>query len=214
VSGAKIKICGITNETDLEAALTLGADAIGFNFYRKSSRYVSPAHAAELCKLLPEHVWAVGVFVNEPRHAIRQVIETSGIDTLQLHGEEQDELSSGWEGLRLIRALRLRAQGLTRKELEERAASSDFILFDKEKVGEFGGTGEEIEEEILASDPISSFLPHAFLAGGITPENVRQKLERFHPFGIDVASGVESGPGRKDHARMRQLFAVTREISY
>ena len=214
MSGAKVKICGITNEADLEAALTLGADAIGFNFYRRSSRYVAPERVAEMRKLLPDYVWAVGVFVNEPRQVIWQIIETSGIDTLQFHGEEQDELLFGWEGLRLIRALRLRASGLSKKELEEKAANSDFILFDKAKAGEFGGTGEEIEEDILASDPISSFLPRAFLAGGITPENVRQKLERYRPFGIDVASGVESQPGKKDHARMRQLFTAVHEVSY
>lgn len=214
MSGAKVKICGITNEADLEAALTLGADAIGFNFYRRSSRYVAPERVAGMRKLLPDYVWAVGVFVNEPRQVIWQIIETSGIDTLQFHGEEQDELLFGWEGLRLIRALRLRASGLSKKELEEKAANSDFILFDKAKAGEFGGTGEEIEEDILASDPISSFLPRAFLAGGITPENVRQKLELYRPFGIDVASGVESQPGKKDHARMRQLFTAVHEVSY
>jgi phosphoribosylanthranilate isomerase len=199
----KIKICGITNRDDALAAADLGADALGFVFVPSSPRCVTPERAAEIIGILPPSVTAVGVFRNAGREEITRAVRLSGIGTIQLHGDEPPAETEGypvpvWKAFGVDAAFDPAVMG--------RYRVAAFML-DTRTGGAMGGTGMPFDWSVVrAAKPYGNIV----LAGGITPENAARAVEAADPWALDVNSGVESAPGRKDHERLCRLFAAVR----
>jgi phosphoribosylanthranilate isomerase len=204
----KVKICGITNWSDARRAVEAGADFLGFNFYPKSSRYIAPAAAQRIVQRLPEKVAAVGVFVNEPEPEMLAIARRVGLDYVQLHGDETPEVVSRVRrSFRVIKAIRVRDSfRVSQLENFKRASS---ILLDGFDAHLRGGTGNSFNWKLARS---AGRKRQIFLAGGLTPENAADAVSAARPFAIDVCSGVESRPGKKDAARMRALVAAVRPV--
>lgn len=195
----RVKICGITRIEDAMAAVDAGADALGFIFYDKSPRSIAPADAAAIIATLPPFVQAVGLFVNEEIQTIRGIVETCGIDVVQLHGDEPPEFCASLP-YRIVKSIRVR--NLTSLDPMKDYRVSAFVLdaYSKEA---YGGTGLRFNWDIAVS---ARRYGTVILAGGLTPENVAQGIEQVHPYAVDVAGGVEVSPGIKDHAKMREFI--------
>jgi phosphoribosylanthranilate isomerase len=193
----RVKICGVTSLSDAAAAVECGADAIGLNFYRHSARYVTPSAAARIVATLPPAVCAVGVFVDESRENVEQIVAAVRLKALQFHGTESPAFCAGWP-VKVIKALSVR----DRTWLETaRAYSVDWVLADAFVEGEFGGTGKRLNPALLQGFDRERLI----LAGGLTPENVAAATRAVRPFAVDVASGVESAPGKKDRRLLRRF---------
>lgn len=205
----RVKICGLTTPPDAAAAIDLGADALGFNFYPGSKRYLPMEAAGEWIAALPGHVEKVAILVNPSWDEARAAAATGGITALQLHGAETPEFCRRLmeEGIRFEKALPVTGP-------DSLANVPDFftptVLLDSGGAGEFGGSGQTFPWEI-ARDFVQAH-PHlrVILAGGLTPENVAEAVAMVRPFGVDVTSGVESAPGLKDHSRLRDFIAAAR----
>ncbi|MCI0665199.1 MAG: phosphoribosylanthranilate isomerase [Acidobacteria bacterium] len=196
----KLKICGITNLDDARAAITSGAEYLGFNFYSKSPRFIEPQEARKIIKQLPGEIVTIGIFVNLPRPAdVLETLQASGAQMAQLHGDEDAEycLSVGRE--RVIKALRIDDHFDLRRVLDYPAAA---ILLDAYHENLYGGTGK-LANWALARE--AARLTSVFLAGGLTPDNVAEAIRTVEPFALDVNSGVERAPGRKDADKLRKL---------
>jgi len=205
----KVKICGITNWSDARRAVEAGADFLGFNFYRQSSRYIAPAAARRIVQRLPEKVASVGVFVNEPEQEMLAIARRVGLDYVQLHGDETAEMVSRLRrSVRVIKAIRVRSSFRVAQLATFRRASS--ILLDGFDSRLRGGTGKSFNWKLAKS---AGRKRQIFLAGGLTPENAAEAVSAVRPFAIDVCSGVESRPGKKDATRMRALVAAVRPVS-
>ena len=200
----RVKICGITSLTDAQAAITGGADVLGFNFFEGSPRHTSLEKAAEIAKQISPAVLRAGVFVNAPAEFIARAIGGCGLNLLQFHGDEPPEFCVQF-GLMSMKAFRIR-DAASLKELAE--FSTDAYLLDAFSPGARGGTGEKFRWELAVE--AQKFGKPVFLAGGLTPENVADAVRKVRPFGADVASGVESSPGKKDHAKIRAFIAAVR----
>ncbi len=194
----RVKICGVTRVADAECAITLGADIIGLNFYPPSPRALSLERARELRAAIGDRCQVAGVFVNAERGYIAERLDALRLDWLQFHGDEPDDALRGWP-VKVIRALRLRAAA-TPAALAR--GSADYVLVDTFHPGLFGGTGQ--------AQPLSGLedtdLSRVFLSGGLTADNVAAAVA-LAPFGVDVASGVESAPGIKDAGKLRSFIA-------
>jgi phosphoribosylanthranilate isomerase len=202
----KVKICGITNWSDARHAVEAGADFLGFNFYRQSSRYIAPAAARRIVKRLPEKVAAVGVFVNEQELEMLAIAQQVGLDYVQLHGDETAEVVSRMRrNFRVIKAIRVRDSFRAPQLANFKRASS--ILLDGFDAQLRGGTGKSFNWKLAKRAGRNHQI---FLAGGLTPENAAQAVSEARPFAIDVCSGVESRPRKKDAAKMRALVAAVR----
>jgi len=193
----KVKICGITCVEDARAAIEFGADMIGLNFYAPSPRSISLKRAIEIRDSINGSAQVVGVFVNAAREFVSECLEALRLDMLQFHGDESAEFLEGW-AVPVIRALRLK-EG-ERYEPFARA-SSIYTLLDTFHPGLYGGTG--------AKRPLTDLrgldLSRVFISGGLDPENVAEAAA-LHPYAVDVASGVESAPGFKDHDKLRRFI--------
>jgi phosphoribosylanthranilate isomerase len=194
-----VKICGITNLDDARAAVDAGAAALGFNFYVNSPRCVTPERAAEIVAQLPPSVCTVGVFVNETRERAGAVATHVGLSALQFHGDESPEFCRGW-GPKVLKAIRV-CDGHAAAAAQRYAV--DFILADAYVEGLRGGTGRRIVPILLEGFERRRLV----LAGGLTPENVAEAVRTVRPFAVDVASGVECAPGKKDITLMRRFIA-------
>jgi phosphoribosylanthranilate isomerase len=207
-----VKICGLTCVEDALACAELGADWIGLNFHRPSPRYVDPEVAAAIVRALPRRVTAVGVFVDRP---VAEVADRLGLETVQLHGQEPPEDLAALGRFRVVRAFRLRPVGGWALISEYLARSEalghppDGVLVDAFVPGLSGGTGMAIDPSLLDDRPA---LPRLILAGGLTPENVAGRVARVRPWMVDVASGVESAPGRKDPAMVAAFIRAVRTV--
>lgn len=205
----KTKICGITSLDDAHRAADSGADAIGFNFYKGSKRYVSPSEAAAIIEKVAPRAEKIGVFVNASVEEIVNIENIARLDTVQLHGDETPEFI---EALRLesdatiIKAVQI-GQGFEPNEVLKYKA--DAILLDAYAVGERGGTGETFDWAIARK--VVKLVDQVYLAGGLTPENVAEAIRAVKPFAVDVASGVESSPGKKDPARVAAFIKAAKE---
>jgi phosphoribosylanthranilate isomerase len=196
----RCKICGITNIQDAKAAVTCGADALGFMFYEPSPRHVSLAEAAAIIAELPAFVLPVGVFVNAPRELITRAIDQCGLGAIQLHGEESPLDCQGYS-VPVIKAFRVRDEAsLSMME----PFSEQTWLVDSFQPGAHGGTGHSFQWDLL--DRIRPFARPLLLAGGLKAENIQQAVKRVRPFGVDVSSGVELTPGRKCPDKMEAFF--------
>lgn len=202
----RVKICGITNLADARVAVEAGADALGFNFYEQSPRFVLTKTAAEISRALPPFTLRAGVFVNASEDLVRRAIGECGLDLLQFHGDEPPDFCTQF-GLMSIKAFRIR-DAASLKELTR--YQTDAWLLDAYASDTFGGTGEKFNWN-LAVEAQRPGKP-VFLAGGLTPENVTEAIRQVQPFGVDVSSGVESSPGRKDHARVRAFINASKAL--
>jgi phosphoribosylanthranilate isomerase len=205
--GTRVKICGITNLADAQAVIEAGADALGFNFYEKSPRCVSLKMAAEISKQLPPFVMRVGVFVNAPEDLVLRAIGGCNLTMLQFHGDEPPEFCTQF-GLMSMKAFRIRdAESL--KEIPN--YQTDAYLLDAFSSTTPGGTGEKFNWDLAIE--AQKFGKPIFLAGGLTPENVADAVRKVRPFAVDVSSGVESAPGKKEHAKIRAFITAARSVS-
>jgi len=209
-SSTKVKICGITNAEDAVAAVEAGADALGFVFYRKSPRYIDPTMARQIVMSLPPLVIPVGVFVDEDQQVVRSLMDDCGLAIAQLHGTES-AIYCKELGRTVLKALRVkdRSTFLALAEFRGRAGVRGFILdaFSNEA---YGGTGQVIDWQ-LASEAAKA--AKVLLAGGLTPDNVEKAILAVRPYGVDVSSGVERSPGRKDHEKVRAFIRAVKFVS-
>jgi phosphoribosylanthranilate isomerase len=200
---ARVKICGITRAKDAQLAEKLGAYALGFNFYEKSPRAVSPADAWKIRKSLQLTTEAVGVFVNWKSEVIMYLAHALQLDAVQLHGDESPKQLAFLEDDRpVIKALRVGPQFAMSNFKKFRHAS--FFLLDAATNNKFGGSGKTFDWSIAKKAAKSHKI---ILAGGLTPENVAEAILGVRPFAVDVASGVESRPGEKDPGKLRAFFS-------
>lgn len=200
----RIKICGITNLDDAMAAAELGADALGFNFYPESPRFIAPEAAAEIIYQLPPFILTVGIFVNEPEEKVREIHERTGIQVFQFHGDESPEFCERFER-RVIKVFRVKDKESLHSIMHYKASA---FLLDSHKDGLLGGTGVPFDWD-LAQDAARS--RRVILAGGLTPENVGEAIRRVKPYGVDVAGGVEKEKGIKDHGKIKKFIAEVRK---
>jgi phosphoribosylanthranilate isomerase len=208
MSGAmvRIKICGVTNLEDARLAADLGAHALGFIFYPKSPRSVRPEVAREIIDNLPPLVITVGVFVDEEAAVVRGIAETVGLDWLQLHGQESPEYCCSL-GRRVIKGFRIKDRG-SLSLLSDYQGSVQAFLLDTYKAGTAGGTGETFDWALARQ---AGELGPIILAGGLTPANVAQAIHAAQPAAVDVASGVEAAPGKKDPEKLKAFFTAVKE---
>jgi len=202
----KVKICGITNEADASAAVEAGADVLGFVFYEDSPRYVPIPDAAKIISALPPLTVRAGVFVNAPEELVLRAIGECGLNLLQFHGDEAPDYCTQF-GLMSIKAFRIKDRASVDGMAEYR---TDAWLLDAYTADKVGGTGARFNWE-LALEAKRLGRP-IFLAGGLTPENVAEAVRFVQPYAVDVSSGVEAAPGKKDHARVRAFVRAAREV--
>ncbi len=195
----KVKICGLTNLEDARAAVDMGAELLGFNFYPGSPRYVTRKKVLEITNRLPAFVDVAGVFVNSSLDEIKDTIEECGLNWVQLHGDEDTQFCRSLLSINVktMKAIRVK-NGTDIKKASD--FYTDAILLDAFDCDAYGGTGKSFDWNI-----IGHIGKRIFLAGGINPNNV-EKAVKIGVYGIDVCSGVESSPGKKDHKKMQALF--------
>lgn len=199
----EVKICGLTNHDDAVAALSLGADYLGFVLYSKSPRGITAAELTRIVDKLPDNRKAIGVFVNETRNNVEKIARDCGLYAVQIHGDEKcadfvDMPVPIWRAVRFH-------NGAYRPSPEEWQASR--YVIDASVPDKYGGTG--VPADWKAAAGISAAYP-VMLSGGLTPANVAQAVRAVKPLGVDAASGVESEPGRKDHEKMRQFIQTAK----
>jgi phosphoribosylanthranilate isomerase len=206
VPNTRIKICGITTIDDALAAAEAGADALGFMFYRGSRRCIPVELAANICRRIPPFLTTVGVFVDPSETEVRAAIEACGLSAVQLHGDETPEFCSRFN-VPVIKAFRIR----DRASLESlRMFSTHAWLLDAYAEGSLGGTGRTFDWEHACE--ARTFGRPVILAGGLHPDNVADAIRRVRPYGVDVSSGVETTPGRKNPERIRALIREVRGV--
>lgn len=199
----KVKICGITNLEDALAAVISGCDALGFVFYRRSPRYITPLRAARIIRLLPKKVMKVGVFVDAPAGSIKSIARKCGLDMLQLHGRETPAFCKKFKDRRVIKAFRVK--GIVDPE-EVLGYDTFAYLFDTYSKSAAGGTGRTFDWKLLGK--LRSLKKPIFLSGGINAANVRRAIRIARPEWIDVSSSLEVSPGRKDHRKVYELIKI------
>ena len=200
----RVKVCGVTQVDDALLAVDLGAFAIGMVFWPGSPRAITAAQAAAITREMPSTVWKVGVFVNQRPTEIRGIVDDAGLDVVQLHGDEQVADYRG-TGPRLLKAIAVRDDGAY--DLLEQVPRGTILVLDAHDPVRRGGTGQTIDWTLAHN--LARLRP-SFLSGGLRPDNVREAIRAVSPLGIDVSSGVEQSPGRKDPAKLRALFAAVR----
>ena len=202
----KIKICGITNLDDAMAAVDHGADALGFNFYRKSPRFIEPQRAAEIIAQLPPFIASVGIFVNEREEKIRDTVSLACLQGIQLHGDETPEFCQRF-GARVIKAFQIKDRESLKHMSHYRVSA---YLLDSYREGVRGGTGETFDWHLAV---VAKTFGRIILAGGLTPDNVVEAVKLVQPYGVDVAGGVEREKGVKDHAKLKKFITEVRRAS-
>ncbi|HEY0460646.1 MAG TPA: phosphoribosylanthranilate isomerase [Pyrinomonadaceae bacterium] len=203
----KVKICGITNLEDALLAAKFGADALGFNFYEKSPRYIAPEKAREIIEQLPPEILKVGVFVNESLEKIAEIASIAKLDALQLHGEETPRFVRELKaktGLEIIKAFRVSPEF---KPEDVLVYETDAILLDAYNPKEHGGTGETFNWEIAKR--VQEISPKMYLAGGLSQENIANAVTQVKPFAVDACSLLEKAKGLKEPEKVKNfIFAV------
>ncbi len=223
MAAPQVKICGITNLADAQAAILAGADMLGFNFYAKSARCVEPDLVRDLrleirewrsrreSSAHPQSLKLVGIFVDESPVRVAEIIEIAGLDYAQLHGSEPTEMLTGLAP-RAFKALRPASASQAETEAARFAPfgtpDGPQLLIDAYDPNHYGGTGKKTDWHTAAA--LAQRYPRLLLAGGLTPENVAEAVRTVHPWGVDVSSGVELSPGRKDHDALRAFVAAAK----
>ncbi len=204
----KVKVCGITNVEDALKAIELGADALGFNFFPPSPRFITPQKAKEILTELPLTVFNVALFVNEPREEVEAALEyglvgggRQAFGGIQFHGEESSDFCRGW-AFQVIKAFRLKNQNSL---VAMESFPADFYLLDSWAPG-YGGSGSPFPWDWLEGLDVQRI----FLAGGLGPENVGEAIQRVRPYGVDVCTRVEAKPGIKDHGKLKDFIIAAK----
>ena len=198
----RIKICGITNLADAQLAVELGADALGFIFYPKSPRFIKVRDAANICNALPPFVSRVGVFVDELEYEIEKAITGCLLTAVQFHGEEPPGFCLKFPA-KSIKAIRMRDETSLRAAAEY---DVDALLLDTYTEAEKGGTGKTFDWSLAVK--AKEIGPPIILSGGLTTANVQEAIRKVRPYAVDVASGVEREPGRKDPEKLRRFIEL------
>ena len=193
----RVKVCGITNLDDALAAVSYGADALGFIF-APSPRQVEPAQVRDMAGRIPPFVTRVGVFVDETLETVRQLRTDCHLDAIQLHGREDDEYIAALGG-QIIKAIRMKDTDSIKEGMYPTAS----LLLDTYRPNQVGGTGHTFDWT-LARKPAQQ--RPVILAGGLNPDNIKQAIQTVGPYAVDVSSGVESAPGRKDHEKLARFI--------
>lgn len=204
----KVKVCGITNLKDALKAVEFGADALGFNFYLPSPRYIPPEQARAILAELPPQVCNVALFVNEPKAKVQEILGygrlpdgRQAFGSLQFHGEEGREYCRGW-ALKVIKAFRIKDQ---ESLVDMDGFPADFYLLDSWAPG-YGGSGSPFPWSWLEGLRADKWL----LAGGLDAQNIVEALRHIHPYGVDVCTGVEARPGIKDHGKLKEFILAAK----
>ncbi len=199
-----VKICGITNIGDAYWAAEFGADALGFILYPKSQRYIAPERAKEIIQKIPGSIGKVGVFVNQEIQAVKEIVSFCGLRLIQLHGDESPEYCSQFPGSTLIKTISVCTE-------EEVQALENYpvkaILVDTHEPGRYGGTGKKSDWALALKVKETHPL---ILAGGLNKENIKSAIEAVRPYAVDINSGVETLPGRKDPYKIREIMEIIR----
>jgi len=203
----KIKICGITNLEDALNAANCGSDALGFIFYQKSPRYVAPEVAREIIEKLPPEIKKVGVFVNQAADTVRELLEFCGLDMIQLHGDESPDYCRQFPASTLIKAFSLRSAN---DLLKLKSYSVKAILVDTYDPERYGGTGKKANWELAVTVKETHPL---ILSGGLNAANIRQAIEIVSPYAVDINSGAEISPGKKDPELVRKIIEIVRQVN-
>ena len=203
-----VKICGITNLDDALAAVRAGADALGFNFYKPSPRYITPQAAREIIEQLPESLLTVGVFVNEESENVRKIANEAGLRALQLHGDETPEYCRELADYYVIKTFAVS------DEFDIRAAHEykvEAVMLDTKHNSLRGGTGEVFDWSVAQKAVLT--IPKLFLAGGLSPENIENAVEIVRPFAVDACSSLEDSSAKKNNERMRVFINTVRGVA-
>jgi len=203
----RVKICGIRTLDEALASVESGADALGFNFWPRSPRYISPVEAGKIVERLPKAVATVGVFVNEEARRVSNIVDSAGLSAVQLHGDESPGYCAELRDLRIIKAFRVGC-GFTPDLIKQYPVDS--VLLDTSVKGSYGGTGKAFDWSVAVE---AKQFCQVILAGGITIENVARAIIDVTPAAIDVCSGVEAEPGRKDLDKLRLLLAAVADAN-
>ena len=202
----KIKICGITNIEDAMAAVDYGADALGFNFFKKSPRYIEPHKAAEIIAQLPPFIVPVAIFVNEREERIREILTSACIHGVQFHGDETPEFCQRF-GNHVIKAFQVKDKESIKHMAHYRVSA---YLLDSYREGVRGGTGVTFDWHLAV---VAKTFGRIILAGGLNPDNVAEAVKLVQPYGVDVAGGVEREKGIKDHGKLKKFITEVRKAS-
>ena len=208
----RVKVCGLTNELDAGRAAKFGACALGFIFYKKSPRFVSPFKARKIIETLPPFVTTVGVFVNQPFGAVKDIIEHCGLGIVQLHGDEDPHFCQRIRRskTKVIKVVRV-DDSINISALKEYQGKVDAFLFDTADDKVNGGTGRTFNWKLL-SDVKSLNIP-IILSGGLNAQNVIEPVNELKPYAVDVNSTIEETPGKKDPKKMKEFIDVVTYIS-
>ncbi len=201
-----IKICGITNLKDASFATECGADALGFVFYSRSPRYVAPKIVKEIIEKIPDRITKVGVFVNHDLLKVKNTVEFCGLNIIQLHGDESPEYCRQFLPSLLIKAFSARREADLQKLMRYRVRA---ILVDAYDPIRYGGTGKRSDWKLAVKVKETHPL---ILAGGLNMNNIRQAIEIVSPHAVDISSGIESSPGKKDHEKVKAIIGIVRSM--
>ena len=198
----KVKVCGITNYKDAVNAADLGADYLGFNFYKRSPRHIGKSKAKNIIEKLPKNAKKVGIFVNESIGSVKSIVEFCRLDLVQLSGDENQEYISKLKNIsnkKIIKSFRIKNSSSVKniKNYE-----TDYVMLDSFKKGFFGGTGIELNLEFIGKLDNGNL----FLAGGLNTINVKSAVKKIKPYAVDVCSSIEAHPGRKDFEKMKEFI--------
>jgi len=199
----KIKICGITNFRDAAKSLDCGADSLGFIFYEKSKRYISPSEAEKIIKELPLFVTKVAVFVDCPFRQITKITNKLFINAIQLHGSETPEFCARFS-YPVIKALKIKD---SIDILQVNSFTTQTILFDTYSETDYGGTGKSFNWKVLEKLNTDKKI---ILSGGLNPGNIEKAITTVRPYAVDVSSGVEKSPGIKDHKKIKKFIEAVK----
>ena len=202
----KIKICGITNKEDALWAVNLKVDALGFIF-ADSPRRVEPEIVQGIIELLPPFISSVGVFVNEDREKVKEITESCHLTTLQFHGQESPSYCEGFKQ-KIVKALRIKDKSVLKKAVQYKD-KVDAYLLDTYSASKYGGTGKTFDWRIAKE--IKKFGLPIILSGGLNPENIREAISEAEPYAVDVSSGVEERPGKKNLKKLINFVRIARE---
>ena len=203
----KIKICGITNIDDALAATGYGADALGFIFYDKSPRCIKPDLVRMVSQDLPPYLKKVGVFVNEGIDQVRTIVDMAQLDIVQFSGDENAEYCNQYDGP-YIKTFRVKDNDSI-SGIDE--FNTNYFLLDSFKDDEYGGTGKLFNWGLIEDKEFRN--KYVILSGGLDPQNVGDAVSKIRPYAVDVASGVESEPGKKDHDKLRKFIEAVKNAS-